>query len=105
MYKLTVYVPYQYNDRTPIATEIHENFMGDVLKIAGGYTLGQDVLGEYRMRDGTIAADRLFTISVSVNGEKERSELFGRIKLLAYECRQESVYVEETYPRVHFVEP
>ncbi len=102
--KFIVLVPLRYNDGRPVANEVILEFQEALLGLGCGITIAGSVEGAYRMADGRTQIDHSLQLWIGLADDRvpELERLVGQ---LGATLGQESMYLERTGGRIHFILP
>jgi hypothetical protein len=103
MIKVTMLVPKSYNDGKPVEQSYHDDVAAWFVNKFGGVTVSE-CYGKYKMKDGTIADDKL--VAYSVCCEPDGLYGIGKLaKIIATRLKQECIYVEHCEITMELIKP
>lgn len=104
MIKVTMLVPTNHNDGTPVQDSYLDTITRWFVNHFGGVTINSDLRGGYRMSDGRIAEDGLAAYSVVCQSE-ELSAIKCLAEKIAIGLTQERIYLEWDEVYMELVKP
>lgn len=103
MLKITVLLPVNYNDGSPIDPDVRKVCLGSLSSLFDGFTCGAKCYGEYRMDDGSIVCDTCEPIWVVVDSQHKVELVREWAKSCCVAYRQECIYMEVQEVSVEFI--
>jgi len=102
--KFILLIPLSYNDGTEVPKEVILDFQEELFLLGGGFTDAGTVKGAYRMEDGSKQVDHSLELWIGLQEEfiPDLERLVGR---LGTKLGQESMYLERTGAKIHFIPP
>jgi hypothetical protein len=105
MIKTIFLMPTKFNNGNNVPQSLTDSILSEIDDLFGGHTTEGNVIGKYRMADGSFATDESLKVIVGID-ENQLATMRSVIANIAYLLKQETIYFEvDRKSEIEFVSP